>query len=610
MLKRLLALALLIAAMTANAQVTLTRGTNFTVDIAADGRMAFDLLGRIRIIPPGGGVAQAIRGGPAAARLPRWSADGKALVFQARENGQENLWHYDLETKTARKLTVGQFFDHQPSWHPGGDRIVYSSDRHDTGFDLWEYDLATGLTWRISNRPGDETEPVWSANGEDLLYIHRHEDRWSVVLRRQGQPEQALVSADVRLSSPSWRPDGSLVTYLRHGEDRLVTEMAILSDPLLVRPLIEAEDPFVAPVSWRDRQVMVYAADGLIREREFNSWTPRNVPFRVAIFPETAPRRTPPAARELPMANEPGGRLVLRTARLFDGVTAGYRSNLDVVMEGGRIVAVEARAERPGAIVVDMGDLTALPGFVDSHARMPGHIEPSLGPVLLTFGLTTLVTDVDGAEALNAAWSGEDLPGPRVLGADWVPDLDTVSALNLGVDSLPTSPRGIRYEDARLADAAQPATVLSGLADSRTPGLAALLTSRQAKLLQGFPTALRRTSEAPTLASHSSSIVLGSAANGLPPGIGLHAELRALAAAGLHNERVYRSAGINAAGALGLGLSLGRIAPGAAADIVLVDGDPLRNVADALKVVGVIRNGRFFSTIGLIDRSEMSQSVE
>jgi hypothetical protein len=248
--------------------------------------------------------------------------------------------------------------------------------------------------------------------------------------------------------------------------------------------------------------------------------------------------------------------------------------------------------------------------MIDSHARMPGDIDASLGPVLLSFGLTTLVADIEDVAALNATWSGKDMPGPRILGADWMLDLDTVATMNLSIDSLPTSPQGIRYEDARLTDSAEPATVLSGLADSRTPGLAALLRSRQAAFLKGFPTALRRSSEAPTLASQSSSIVLGSAANGLPPGIGLHAELRALAGAGLDEEHVLRTAGINAARALGLGLSVGRIAPGASADIVIVDGDPLNDVGAALNVVGVVRNGRFFSTLGLLERVQAAQSVE
>jgi imidazolonepropionase-like amidohydrolase len=58
---------------------------------------------------------------------------------------------------------------------------------------------------------------------------------------------------------------------------------------------------------------------------------------------------------------------------------------------------------------------------------------------------------------------------------------------------------------------------------------------------------------------------------------------------------------------------LGRVSTGAAADLVLVDGDPLAGIGDALKIVGIVRNGRFFSVSGLIDRAaaaEAAQSVE
>jgi imidazolonepropionase-like amidohydrolase len=180
----------------------------------------------------------------------------------------------------------------------------------------------------------------------------------------------------------------------------------------------------------------------------------------------------------------------------------------------------------------------------------------------------------------------------------------------LGAESLPTSPQGIRYEDVRLGAGGEPVTILSGLADARTRGLPQLLRSRQASLLRGYPTAMRRFTETPLLAERSPSIVLGSQLNGLPPGIALHAEFRALDEAGLNQEHVLRTAGINAARALGLGLQTGRIAVGSSADLVLVDGDPLANIQDTLNIVGVVRNGLFYSAIGLIERTMTKNFVE
>ena len=39
------------------------------------------------------------------------------------------------------------------------------------------------------------------------------------------------------------------------------------------------------------------------------------------------------------------------------------------------------------------------------------------------------------------------------------------------------------------------------------------------------------------------------------------------------------------------------------ADLVLLAGDPLNNVSDTLNIVAVVRNGRFYSLINLLERA-------
>jgi hypothetical protein len=636
---------LILAVAPATSQVTITEGTNLTVDVAADGRLAMDLLGSIWVLPEKGGNAEPLATGTMSVARPRWSPAGDAIVFEARAEGRNELGIYRFGDATVQSLGDGRYSDQQADWHPDSERIVFSSERHDQGLDLWEVDIATNLAWRISDLPGDETEPVWSADGRHLLYINNHEGQWSLVLRRFGEPDQVLLRSEYPLSAPSWRPDGSLVTFTRHTGDGVVTNMLIFSDPLLERTLIADDDLFVAPVAWLDRQQIFYAANGVIRSRAFDSWNPETVPFRAAIGRPAAQRNVVLSPRKLPLQEEPSGQIVLRAARLFDGLGGGYREGLDIVIDGGLISAVEERRERPGEIVFDMGDLTVLPGFIDAYARLDSGIDEQLGPVLLAFGVTTLVAEHDEAEALNDRWSGSEIPGPRVLSAasieradggtpwlvtiagdmnaglqhrerveawqqegvpvlaeSWQAGLGSGAALLLGGAALPASPEGHRYQDMELAASPGSATILSGLADAKTPQLDALLTSRQAGLLPANPRPVRRFATPPRLAPGASTVVVGSKPNGLAPGLGLHAEFRALQAAGLSGEQALRAGGVNAAAALGLGIQAGRIARGSVADLVIVDGDPLADVSDALNVVGVVRNGRFFSTIGLIER--------
>jgi hypothetical protein len=636
------------------AQVTLTEGTDISVDVAPDGRIVMDLVGGIWVLPQTGGNAEPLDAGMLPAERPRWSPDGSAIVFEARSEQRSGLYLYDFESDEVRALGEGRYSDRQPDWHPDGERVVFASQRHDTGLDLWELDVPTGLAWRITGAPGDESEPAWSADGRHLAYIRHHDDRWSLVLRRFGEPDRELVVTDDRLSAPSWRPDGSLVTFTRESADGATVNMVILSDPLLERVLIREQDLFVAPVAWYDRQQMLYTANGQIRKRSFNSWVSRNVPFRATVGRPVAhaPKALP--VRDLAVIDEPAGRLVIRAARLFDGTGGGYREGLDILIDGGRISAIEPQGDQTGAVLVNMGDLTILPGYIDGYAALPAAVDERLGPVLLSFGVTTLVAEHDNAEELNRRWSGKELPGPRVLAArpagaaaepvpwlvtvagdmnagmahrddieawqqrgvpvlaeTWQAALGSGASLLLGAAALPGSPGAHQYQAMKVAaGSSDPVTIVSGLADAQTPGLAALLASRQATLLGSTPEPVRRFSALPRLAGGRTTVVLGSKPNGLPAGIGLHAEFRALAAAGLTPEQALRAAGVNAASALGLGLQVGRIAVGSIADLVIVDGDPLADIDDALNVVGVVRNGRFFSTIGLIDRLGDSGTVE
>ena len=186
-----------------------------------------------------------------------------------------------------------------------------------------------------------------------------------------------------------------------------------------------------------------------------------------------------------------------------------------------------------------------------------------------------MVADAEAAARWSERWSGKATPGPRLLSAQlWK-----------------SSPA-------------------PAIADSQTPGLPGLLASRQAQLLGATEPVARRFARAPVNTTNITALQLGSRDNGLPPGLALHAELRARTAAGLKPEQALRAAGVNAAAALGADPFLGRIAAGAVADLVLVDGDPLSDIDDSLQVVAVVRNGRFFSVAGLIQRAGETPGVE
>jgi imidazolonepropionase-like amidohydrolase len=63
--------------------------------------------------------------------------------------------------------------------------------------------------------------------------------------------------------------------------------------------------------------------------------------------------------------------VALRAARLFDGRTEALVRNAIVIVDGARIEAVGAGTPVPaGAEVIDLGDVTLCPGFIDAHTHL------------------------------------------------------------------------------------------------------------------------------------------------------------------------------------------------------------------------------------------------
>jgi imidazolonepropionase-like amidohydrolase len=62
--------------------------------------------------------------------------------------------------------------------------------------------------------------------------------------------------------------------------------------------------------------------------------------------------------------------IVLKAARLFDGTSDSMVRNAVVVVDGKRIASVSPNAIPPNAQVIDLGDATLLPGFIDAHVHL------------------------------------------------------------------------------------------------------------------------------------------------------------------------------------------------------------------------------------------------
>ncbi|MEX2270430.1 MAG: amidohydrolase family protein, partial [Vicinamibacterales bacterium] len=84
------------------------------------------------------------------------------------------------------------------------------------------------------------------------------------------------------------------------------------------------------------------------------------------------------------------------------------------------------------------------------------------------------------------------------------------------------------------------------------------------------------------------------------PGFSTHRELQSLVAAGLTPFQALQTGTVNVAKFFGREDTAGTIAAGKTADLLLIDANPLADIANTSKISGVMLNGRYYTQTELL----------
>jgi imidazolonepropionase-like amidohydrolase len=126
--------------------------------------------------------------------------------------------------------------------------------------------------------------------------------------------------------------------------------------------------------------------------------------------------------------------VAIRAERLFDGRSGALSSPAVVVVTGDRITAVGTDAAvPPGARVIDLGDATLLPGFIDAHVHLGSELQTDYYRGFYD-NMTRFPTEQAHYAALYARRTLEaGFTTVRVLGASDYVDIGLRKAIDAGI---------------------------------------------------------------------------------------------------------------------------------------------------------------------------------
>ena len=645
--------------------------------VSPDGaQIALSILGKIWIVPAGGGEARQVSNGISWDTHPAWSPDGQFLVYAHEDGDGSDLVVTNLATGTSAGLYHTDKQIGQTAFTPKGDEIYFVAQSEQLDAHLMHVPVDGGEAKPVTEtHDWHEWTFALSPDGQHVLLAsgrYGGADLFRIDL--PGRAATRLTNTPWNQSSVAWSGDGKTLYYIR-SVNAIDSIMAMPAGGGAARAVFASPFDDKALALSPDGTTAVLCAARKLYRLDLRTGAVTPIPFtaRFVLPPQSAPD------------------MVITHARLWDGTGAAPLADRTIEIKNGTIASIGAGAPNatPGVPVVDAHGRTVMPALMDNHYHFWDYQQ---GPFLLSRGITNIR---DPGAPLSLSMNFKEaiamglFPGPDIYSAgplidglgDYHPLVDVMiddtaaaatvvrafkaqgvdllkvyfmlkpdvlcavvreahkvglkvtghigvhtswgQAMDCGIDGLnhirvwadflPASEQPQGYNET-LDDDKNPVPRMQAdwrEIDPESPRVTALI-QKMAKTGVGFDPTLsiqriddsmrkslglaqfaaaqesyRRMAKFVARSQQMGVFLLAGTDDGL-----LYDEMDAYDSAGVAKATTLEAATVNGAKWLGKDSQFGTVAVGHRADLIIVDGDPLKTMADIRKVDIVVKDGR------------------
>ena len=355
--------------------------------IAPDGRSAvFETLGKLYVKSLPNGAPRRLTGSDQGFELfPSYSRDGKRIVYVTwTDDGMGVIRIVSASGGGGSAVTETPGVYRRPRFSPDGRTIVFEkgasgdrlSGRYAEAPGVYRIPAGGGAMTRVASEGGN---PHFGADN-DRIFLSVFEDRMLklVSVDLNGEARRVHATGDL-LADYQVAPDGR---HLAFRENWAAYVMPMTAGPQEIGagksasavPVVKASAGGSAFLGWTNAGAVHWSLGPAL----FSAALKDMIPAAPADPDDNEPKKFEPPASGVSLsmrvtADKPKGVTVIRNARIItmSGENGGVIENGHIVIRGDRIAAVGAgEATYPsGARIVDAAGKTVVPGYIDAHAH-------------------------------------------------------------------------------------------------------------------------------------------------------------------------------------------------------------------------------------------------
>ncbi len=160
------------------------------------------------------GVVRTVAARPGSNIAGRWSSDGSRIAFTASGKLSPEIFILELETGRYFQLTNNYSIDVSPAWSPDGSMLAFVSDRAGNPH-IYVVDSGGGRPRRLTYKGKYNSTPAWSPDGRTIAFAGLNGSSFQIwTINVDGTGLRQLTHEGNNLS-PSWSPDGRYIVFHR-----------------------------------------------------------------------------------------------------------------------------------------------------------------------------------------------------------------------------------------------------------------------------------------------------------------------------------------------------------------------------------------------------------